>query len=83
MLESKKYFDQTLWPKQYGGVHDTTECAKNLRDMFEEKREKILALDDMEIDIEHYKSLWGQSNANPDSDIDGGIAGCFRKLNVD
>ncbi|KXJ75161.1 hypothetical protein RP20_CCG012215 [Aedes albopictus] len=83
VLESKKYFDQTLWPKQYGGPHDTTEKAKELEQLLEEKRDRILALDDLEIDIEHYKSLWGQANQNPNSDIDGGIAGCFRKLNVD
>ncbi|EAT36454.1 AAEL011454-PA [Aedes aegypti] len=83
VLESKKHFDQSLWPKQYGGPHDTTEKAKNLEKLLEEKRDCILALDDMEIDIEHYKSFWGQSNQNSNSDIDIGIAGCFRKLNVD
>lgn len=83
MLESKKHFDQSLWPKQYDGPHDTTEKAKNLEKLLEEKRDCILALDDMEIDIKHYKSFWGQSNQNSNSDIDIGIAGCFRKLNVD
>ncbi|XP_065082665.1 clavesin-1-like [Ochlerotatus camptorhynchus] len=83
VLESKKHFDESLWPKQYGGTHDTKELARDLKKQFEEKRTRIMALDDMDIDIEHYTSLWGQSSANPNSDIEGGVAGCFRKFNVD
>ncbi|XP_053686838.1 clavesin-1-like [Sabethes cyaneus] len=81
--ESKQYFDKSLWPQQYGGTHNSTDIARNLRKLFAEKRAVILALDDMDIDIAHYSTLWNQANAAPGSDIDGGIAGCFRKLNVD
>ncbi|EDS26685.1 conserved hypothetical protein [Culex quinquefasciatus] len=82
VLESKSHFDESLWPKQYGGPQDSVELNRALRKLFCEKRDALLALDDMDIDVEHYSSLWNQSGSN-NSDIDGGIAGCFRKLNVD
>ncbi|XP_055535996.1 clavesin-2-like [Wyeomyia smithii] len=83
VLESKQFFDKSLWPQQYDGVLDSTGIAGNLRKLLAEKRAAILALDDMDIDIEHYSSLWNQPTTPTGSDIDGGIAGCFRKLNVD
>ncbi|XP_058837452.1 retinaldehyde-binding protein 1-like [Topomyia yanbarensis] len=84
VLESKKNFDESLWPQQYGGLKNSADLAHSLRKQFSEKRDAILALDDMEIEIEHYSSMWNQTSVNDNSgDIDGGIAGCFRKLNVD
>lgn len=83
VLESKPHFDESLWPKQYGGTQDSAELNRRLRKLFVEKRDAILALDDMDIDVEHYSSLWNQPGGNASSDIDGGVAGCFRKLNVD
>ncbi|XP_055603783.1 alpha-tocopherol transfer protein-like [Uranotaenia lowii] len=85
VLESKKHFDQTLWPQEYGGAVDANQKLRELKKRFAERREAILALDDMEIDIEQYSSMqihqsrWDRESA----EIDGGIAGCFRKLNVD
>ncbi|XP_055609434.1 clavesin-2-like [Uranotaenia lowii] len=85
VLESKKHFDKSLWPQEYGGPVDVDQKLRELKKRFAERREAILALDDMEIDIQHLASLqvhqnrWDQENA----EVDGGIAGCFRKLNVD
>ncbi|XP_055626847.1 clavesin-1-like [Toxorhynchites rutilus septentrionalis] len=83
LLESKKYFDESLWPQEYGGPINIGELTRRLRKRFAETRDAILSLDDMDIDIIHYSALWNQGGTNTASDIEGGISGCFRKLNVD
>ncbi|XP_055603784.1 clavesin-2-like, partial [Uranotaenia lowii] len=87
VLDSKKHFEQSLWPREYGGLVDVDQKLREVKRRLAERREAILALDDMEIDIEHYSSQW-EHHLKKDShiqkvEIDAGVAGCFRKLEVD
>ncbi|KAL1373995.1 hypothetical protein pipiens_005038 [Culex pipiens pipiens] len=79
--ESKPHFEEKLWIKEYGGSLDAAELNRKLGEQLEKARDELLALDEMEIDVEHYSALW-KLDLNS-SEIDGGIAGNFRKLEVD
>lgn len=81
MEESKPHFEEKLWIKEYGGSLDAAELNRKLGEQLEKARDELLALDEMEIDVEHYSALW-KLDLNS-SEIDGGIAGNFRKLEVD
>lgn len=79
--ESKPHFEEKLWIKEYGGSLDAAELNRKLGEQLEKARDELLALDEMEIDVEHYSALW-KLDLNS-GEIDGGIAGNFRKLEVD
>lgn len=67
-------------PAEYGGeVPLATMIAKN-KAKLREKRAQIMALDDLEIEITKSSTNFGGSD---DADIDAGIVGSFRKLEVD
>ncbi|XP_052897503.1 clavesin-2-like [Anopheles moucheti] len=82
MLEMKGKLEPSLLPKAYGGDLDTDDLGRKFIKHLENRRSVILALDDMEIDVAHYSSLWNQSNL-VENEVEGGVAGSFRKLNVD
>ncbi|XP_050090830.1 clavesin-2-like [Anopheles aquasalis] len=69
-----------LLPKEYGGQRDVSEMKQELRQMLDQHREVLLALDDMKIDEKRCASIWNQSQR---TDLESGAIGSFRKLNVD
>lgn len=70
----------TLLPKEYGGSIPLNDMIEAFKAQLRQKREAILALDDMYIEITK-----GSTNfaGNDDADIDAGMVGSFRKLEVD
>uniref|UniRef100_A0A182PZG7 CRAL-TRIO domain-containing protein n=1 Tax=Anopheles farauti TaxID=69004 RepID=A0A182PZG7_9DIPT len=75
-------FDPSLLLKEWGGNCDLHELNQRFLKHLEDRREVILALDEMDIDTAHYASLWQQTTA-VENEIDGGAMGSFRKLDVD
>uniref|UniRef100_A0A2M4CYZ4 Putative phosphatidylinositol transfer protein sec14 n=1 Tax=Anopheles darlingi TaxID=43151 RepID=A0A2M4CYZ4_ANODA len=71
---------KALLPKEYGGEQDVSELKRELRQMLDQHREVLLALDDMKIDEKRCSSIWNQ---NQRTDLESGAIGSFRKLNVD
>uniref|UniRef100_A0AAG5D6U2 CRAL-TRIO domain-containing protein n=1 Tax=Anopheles atroparvus TaxID=41427 RepID=A0AAG5D6U2_ANOAO len=80
--EMASRFDASQLPTECGGKCDPLQLRKKFLKHLEERREFILALDDMSIDKEHYSSMWNQAGSQ-NSEIDSGITGSFRKLAVD
>ncbi|XP_058123380.1 alpha-tocopherol transfer protein-like [Anopheles ziemanni] len=54
----EKYIEPTMKPKEYGGAVDLSQLNQAFRKRIEEQREITLGLDQMEIDVEHYASVW-------------------------
>uniref|UniRef100_A0AAG5D4W8 CRAL-TRIO domain-containing protein n=1 Tax=Anopheles atroparvus TaxID=41427 RepID=A0AAG5D4W8_ANOAO len=82
MMEWKAKLSPELLPKEYDGDLDLDVLRREFRKHLEDRRSVILALDEMDIDTAHYSSLWNQSNL-VENEVEGGVAGSFRKLNVD
>uniref|UniRef100_A0A182QN45 CRAL-TRIO domain-containing protein n=1 Tax=Anopheles farauti TaxID=69004 RepID=A0A182QN45_9DIPT len=70
----------SLLPTEYGGTQKSIELRQQLRRDLDYYRNVILALDDMKLDEKHCAELKNQSNL---STGDAGVAGSFRKLDVD
>ncbi|XP_055533311.1 retinaldehyde-binding protein 1-like [Wyeomyia smithii] len=81
--EAKTQLHESLWPLEYGGKIDVDLLNREMIAKLEEKRDFLLALDDMEIHADHYMNLWKENNPHSAREIDSGIIGSFRKLNVD
>ena len=77
-----KRCESTLLPKEWGGVCDLQEFNQRFQDHLEDRRQVLLALDEMDIDTTNYTSLWKHHEA-PENEIDSGAMGSFRKLDVD
>lgn len=75
----KEQFDPSILPKEYGGVMPLSEMIELFKQKAKERRERILALDDMYIDLEAMNIT---QDTNED-DLGTGVAGSFRKLQVD
>ncbi|XP_035787466.1 clavesin-2-like [Anopheles albimanus] len=71
---------KSMLPKEYGGEQEVSEMKRELRQMLDQHREVLLALDDMKIDEKRCTSIWNQ---NQRTDLESGAIGSFRKLNVD
>uniref|UniRef100_A0A182M8J5 CRAL-TRIO domain-containing protein n=1 Tax=Anopheles culicifacies TaxID=139723 RepID=A0A182M8J5_9DIPT len=56
--ELEKHFEDSCKPTTYGGTIDFDELSRKFRKRIEDQRQVILELDDMEIDVEHYATLW-------------------------
>lgn len=67
-------------PKEYGGTVPLNEMIEAFKARLRQKREAILALDDMYIEITKESTNFA---GNDDADIDAGMVGSFRKLEVD
>ncbi|XP_315397.5 retinaldehyde-binding protein 1 [Anopheles gambiae] len=80
--EMAKRCESTLLPKEWGGVCDLQEFNQRFQDHLEDRRQVLLALDEMDIDTTNYTSLWKHHEA-PENEIDSGAMGSFRKLDVD
>lgn len=80
MDELKTKVNPALLPKEYGGTIPLNEMIEAFKARLRQKRETILALDDMYIEITKDSANFA---GNDDSDIDAGMVGSFRKLEVD
>ncbi|XP_055607394.1 retinaldehyde-binding protein 1-like isoform X1 [Uranotaenia lowii] len=81
MEDAKKHLEVKMLTTDYeGGTQDPKELKRAYLEQVRAKREELLLLDQMEIDAERYKSLW---HLTTDDSIESGVAGSFRKLNVD
>lgn len=78
--EMHEKIDKKILPKEYGGEVPLEEMLEKFKALLKEKREKILALDDMYIEIDE-KSCPLVSEMNEELGI--GIDGSFKKLMVD
>lgn len=72
--------DSKLLPKEYGGIVPLSEMITQFKDRLRKQRAKILALDDMFIEITKESANFASTD---DADIDAGVVGSFRKLEVD
>lgn len=72
--------DPKLLPKEYGGEIPMADMVKLFKQDLKRFRDKILYLDDMYIEITKSPTNW---IGNDDSDIETGVIGSFRKLQVD
>lgn len=80
MDELKAKVNPALLPKEYGGTVPLNDMIEAFKAKLRQKRETILALDDMYIEITKDSANFA---GNDDSDIDAGMVGSFRKLEVD
>lgn len=78
--ELKTKVNPALLPKEYGGTVPLNDMIEAFKTRLRQKRDTILALDDMYIEITKDSANFG---GNDDSDIDAGMVGSFRKLEVD
>lgn len=76
----KRQIDPSILPKEYGGVVPLSEMIDKLKIHLRQKRHEILALDDLYIEISKTAANFG---GNDDADMDTGVVGSFRKLEVD
>ncbi|XP_035791627.1 clavesin-2-like [Anopheles albimanus] len=77
---TKERFDRQLLPKEYGGKVPKSEHMKAYRQRCELYRDRLLALDEMDIDLDHNEPYSRHAMLD---DIAGGAIGSFRKLAVD
>ncbi|XP_052860318.1 retinaldehyde-binding protein 1-like [Anopheles cruzii] len=82
VLEMKSKFDASVLPTEFGGEVDLGEINRKFLKHLEDRRTVIMALDELDIDTAHYSALWNQSHV-VENEVEGGVAGSFRKLNVD
>lgn len=76
----QKQIDPKLLPKEYGGTIPMKEMIEAFKAELFERREMLLALDDIEIDMQGYKGKWAVNNQ---LENDTSVIGSFRKLEVD
>jgi len=66
-----------ILPKEYGGEVPLSDMIAQFKEELKKRRHSIAALDDMEIDLTNKRKL-----VDLDDDM-AGVAGSFRKLEVD
>lgn len=78
----KQLFDIDIFPEEYGGTKKVEKIIEDFHKKMQSKREAILALDDMYIDLSKQKNeLWFAQGSN--KCIEAGVTGSFRKLDID
>lgn len=82
-LDARKLMPQSMWPESFGGTVNVDTLNARMRKQLEGLREWLLSLDEMEIDTSRYATLWGKNESDAGAEIDSGMVGSFRKLNVD
>lgn len=80
MEELHADLDPKILPKEYGGVVPLSEMVEELKNKLREKRDQVVALDDMYIEINE-KDCKLLSEMNEELGL--GIDGTFKKLTVD
>ncbi|XP_053665745.1 alpha-tocopherol transfer protein-like [Anopheles marshallii] len=78
--ELAENIDRNLLPKEYGGKEPKSEHIRAFREQCERYRDRMLTLDEMEIDLDHNEPY---SRHVMLDDIEGGAVGSFRKLELD
>lgn len=78
--ELKNRINPAILPKEYGGTVPINEMIKEFLVKCRKTRAKVIALDDMYIEITKSSTSWLN---NDDSQIEKGVVGSFRKLEVD
>jgi len=78
--ELKTKVDPALLPQEFGGSIPMADIIAKFKVELKKQRAKTLALDDMFIEITGSPTNW---LGNDDADIEGGLMGSFRKLEVD
>uniref|UniRef100_A0A182WCE7 CRAL-TRIO domain-containing protein n=1 Tax=Anopheles minimus TaxID=112268 RepID=A0A182WCE7_9DIPT len=78
--ELMEKFDRSLLPKEYGGKEPKSEHMRAFREQCERNRDRMLRMDEMEIDLDHNESYSRHAMLD---DIEGGAVGSFRKLDLD
>ncbi|XP_058835777.1 retinaldehyde-binding protein 1-like [Topomyia yanbarensis] len=79
VTELKKNIDVDLLPEEYGGKIPLTELNEHFKKYLLQKRDMLLALDEMEIQLGEQAE---PTHGNVDM-ADSGVAGSFRKLQID
>uniref|UniRef100_A0A182QHF1 CRAL-TRIO domain-containing protein n=1 Tax=Anopheles farauti TaxID=69004 RepID=A0A182QHF1_9DIPT len=70
MDDALKYVDRDMLPVEYGGKACTDEITDKLKRRLASKRDALLVLDRMEIDVAPYAHLWRQTD---ESDVEFGM----------
>ncbi|CRK98400.1 CLUMA_CG011759, isoform A, partial [Clunio marinus] len=78
--ELKARVNPALLPKEYGGTIPMDDMISTFKENLRKQRAKTLALDEMCIEVTGMPTNW---LGNDDADIEGGLMGSFRKLEVD
>ncbi|ALC44333.1 Cralbp [Drosophila busckii] len=77
----KSKLDPAILPKEYGGTMPMADMIREFKVKLLQRRATILALDDMHIEVN--KDAANFAGSNEIGDIDAGVVGSFRKLEVD
>lgn len=76
----KTKVDPKILPKEYGGTIPMIDMIEKFKQKCRQHRLKILSLDDMHIEITKNSPYWQEVE---DNEIESGMCGSFRKLEVD
>ncbi|XP_055610997.1 retinaldehyde-binding protein 1-like [Uranotaenia lowii] len=90
LIDAKKYLDKSLLPSEFNGTNDSMELSKQFHQQVQDSRDELILLDQMEIDVSAYSALWNQNHPSAingscgkATEIESGMVGSFRKLNID
>ncbi|XP_062553468.1 alpha-tocopherol transfer protein-like [Armigeres subalbatus] len=88
LIDAKKHLDKSLLPSDLNGTNDSMEMSNGFHKLVRESEEELALLDQMEIDVTKYTALWNQNHpaaggCGKETEIESGMVGSFRKLNID
>ncbi|XP_065082724.1 alpha-tocopherol transfer protein-like isoform X2 [Ochlerotatus camptorhynchus] len=88
LIDAKKHLDKSLLPSDLNGTNDSMELSNIFHKQVRESEADLALLDEMEIDVTKYSALWNQNHpagggCGKESEIESGMVGSFRKLNID
>ncbi|XP_055536184.1 alpha-tocopherol transfer protein-like [Wyeomyia smithii] len=88
LIDARKHLDKSLLPGEYSGTNDSSELSVNMHKKVRDSHDELSLLDQMEIDVSKYTAIWNQNHlaaggCGKASEIESGMVGSFRKLNID